>query len=406
MMAQGDVRGHENEDRHAPAHPADGLLTPLDADEQPLLSVVMPTLNEENSVGECLDQAKHAIHELGVSAELVVSDSSTDRTPEIARERGAIVYEPDRPGYGYAYRYAFERARGEYVVMGDADSTYDFERIPALLELVTEGGADIAIGSRLDGEIRDGAMPALHRYVGNPALTWFLNLFYDADVSDAHSGFRVLRRSALEEMDLSADGMELASEMIMEASVRGLEIAELPITYHPREGEATLHSFRDGWRHVRFMLLNAPGYLFSGPGLVIGLLGLALMTVAYADVSLFGATPGVHSMVAGSLLTILGYQVGSFGVFATIAGDPVRNPEDEVTRWFRERFRLEHGGTVGVVLFVLGVSYATLLFWSWVQSGYVQLPSLLDDIVAMTAIVLGAQTVFGSFFLSAIGDDV
>jgi hypothetical protein len=361
-------------------------------------------VNEEEGVGECIERVKMALAELELPGEVVLSDSSTDRTPEIAREMGAIVVEPDEPGYGYAYRYAFERARGEYIVIGDADTTYDFVEIPKLLEPVRDGEADICMGSRLDGEIRPGAMPALHQYIGNPLLTKFLNAFYDAGVSDAHSGFRVFRRGVLEDLDLDTNGMEFASEMIMEAGARDLTIEERPIVYHEREGDATLDSFQDGWRHVRFMLLNAPGYLFSVPGALMTGLGILLMTLSLTDVNIGMFSPGTHTMIGGSLLTLSGAQIGAFGVFATVSSDPIRRPSDPLTTWVVNRVRLEHGATAGALVFAVGVCYVLLMGARWVGSGFTQLPLVMTDIAGMTAVVLGIQVVFSSFFMSAVAD--
>jgi hypothetical protein len=385
-------------------YPAESGLVPADSDTDPVISVVIPTLNEEEGVGECIERVKMALAELELPGEVVLSDSSTDRTPEIAREMGAIVVEPDEPGYGYAYRYAFERARGEYIVIGDADTTYDFVEIPKLLEPVRDGEADICMGSRLDGEIRPGAMPALHQYIGNPLLTKFLNAFYDAGVSDAHSGFRVFRRGVLEDLDLDTNGMEFASEMIMEAGARDLTIEERPIVYHEREGDATLDSFQDGWRHVRFMLLNAPGYLFSVPGTLMTGLGILLMTLSLTDVNIGMFSPGTHTMIGGSLLTLSGAQIGAFGVFATVSSDPIRRPSDPLTTWVVNRVRLEHGATAGALVFAVGVCYVLLMGARWVGSGFTQLPLVMTDIAGMTAVVLGIQVVFSSFFMSAVAD--
>jgi len=357
-----------------------------------------------DGIGECIDGIETALEDLEVTGEIIVSDSSDDRTPEIARERGARVVEPDEGGYGAAYQYGFDHVRGEIVAMGDADTTYDFGELPKLFELVASGEADMAMGSRLDGEIKPGAMPALHQYVGNPLLTRFLNAFYDAGVSDAHSGMRVMTADALEEMRLGTSGMEFASEMIMEAGARDLDIAEEPITYHEREGDATLDSFEDGWRHVRFMLVNAPGYLFSVPGAVLGAVGVLVMAFALFDVQ-FGATSfGIHSMIAASMLTITAFQVVSLGVFSTIAGDPIRKPTDPATTWITENLTLESGVTAGVVLFALGAGYATFLVTQWATSGFTQVPLVMNDIVAFTAISLGMQMVFSSFFLSTIAE--
>ena len=383
---------------------ASSLLLGADSDREPVLSVVMPTMNEEEGIETCLDWVEEAVLELGLPTEIIVSDSSTDRTPEIARERGAIVVEPDQRGYGYAYRYAFERARGEYVVMGDADTTYDFSEIPRLLEHLEAEDADVVMGSRLEGEIEDGAMPPLHQYVGNPLLTTFLNAFYDAEVSDAHSGFRIFRRDTLDELGLETDGMEFASEMIMEAGAQNLDIEEVPIVYHEREGEETLDSFQDGWRHVRFMLVNAPGYLFSVPGLLLGVFGLSIMTVAWSGVTVGGVSLGINSMIAGSLLTIVGYQIGSLGIFATVASDPIQKPADSVTSTLTEQVSLERGATLGLVVFGLGALTAGGLVYRWAANGFTSLGFTKTALSAFTAIVIGLQTVFSSFFLSMIAD--
>jgi len=383
---------------------APNLLVEADSDRRPVLSVVMPTMNEEEGIAMCLDWIEEAILELGLPTEIIVSDSSTDRTPEIARERGAIVVEPDQQGYGYAYRYAFEQARGEYVVMGDADTTYDFSQIPRLLEHLKAEDADMIMGSRLEGEIEDGAMPPLHQYIGNPLLTKFLNGFYDAEVSDAHTGFRVFRRDILDELGLKTNGMEFASEMVMEAGAQGLDIEEVPIVYHKREGEETLESFRDGWRHVRFMLVNAPGYLFSIPGLVLGAFGLLVMTVAWSGLAVGGVSLGINSMIAGSLFTIVGYQVGSLGVFATVASDPIQESSDTITRTLTELVSLERGATAGFVVFGVGVIAAGGLVYQWAANGFTSVGFTMAALGAFTATVIGLQTIFSSFFLSMIAE--
>ena len=380
------------------------LVLEEDSVATPTLTVVMPTLNEEEGIAECIERIQNAFQNLGVQGEILVSDSSTDQTPEIAREMGAIVVEPDQPGYGYAYQYAFERARGEYIAIGDADTTYDFEELPKLYDLVADGDADMAMGSRLEGDILPGSMPKLHQYVGNPGLTAFLNAFYGAGVSDAHSGMRVISKDALEQLDLKTDGMEFASEMIMEAGAQDLTIEEVPITYHPREGEATLESFSDGWRHVRFMLVNAPGYLYSVPGLVMSLLGLLTIGVAFSSLNVGGVTLGPHSMVAGGLMLIVGYQVASLGAFARVAGNPIRKPDDPITNWVLERVNLERGVTIGAAVFLAGAAYTVYLFSQWVLSGFTTLPMFTGDVLAFTAMVLGVQVVFSAFFLSTINN--
>lgn len=382
----------------------DDYIVAADSDITPILSVIMPTLNEQEGIESCLLAIKSAVAKLEVPTEIIVSDSSTDRTPEIAASHGAIVVEPDQPGYGYAYQYAFACARGTYIAIGDADTTYDFEELPKLFKLVSENDADMALGSRLDGEIRPGAMPPLHQYIGNPLLTKFLNTFYDAGVSDAHSGMRVISSEALEQLDLETTGMEFASEMIMEAGEQGLTIEERPITYHEREGEATLDSFRDGWRHVRFMLVNAPGYLFLIPGILFGIFGVSVMLLAQSGLSLNGITLGIHSMIAGSLFTVTGFQALSLGVFSALAADPVRKPSDPITPYVLERVQLEHGIGAGMLFTSIGTGYALFAVLRWINSGFATLPLVQNDIAAFTMIVLGLQFIFNAFFFSAIND--
>ena len=209
-------------------------------------------------------------------------------------------------------------------------------------------------------------------------------------------------RDAYERMSLRSDGMEFASEMIMEAGARDMDIVERPITYHERTGEATLDSFEDGWRHVRFMLLNAPGYLFSVPGLVVGLVGAALMLIAAAGVSLGGANFGVRTLLAGSLSVITGVQVASFGIYATIASDPIRRPTDPVTELVTEHLTLESGVLAGVGLFGLAATYATWMIVQWIVTGYQAVPTISASLLAFTGIVVGMQVVFGSFFVGII----
>ncbi len=383
---------------------SESLLIGPDSVLDPEVSVVMPTMNEEKGVAECIELVKNAVRRSGFRTEVVISDDSIDRTPEIAREKGAIVVEPNEPGYGYAYRYAFEHCRGDYIVIGDADTTYDFEQFPEMLQQVIEGDADMVMGSRLDGEIKDGAMPALHEYVGNPLLTKFLNMFYDAGVSDAHSGFRAFHADMLDELDLKTTGMEFASEMIMDAGARDLTIEEIPITYHEREGEATLESFRDGWRHVRFMLLNAPNYLFLLPGVIVGALGAGLLLSAVFQTSAGGFMLGGNAAIAGSFLFVIGYQATNMGIFATLASDPIQRPNDIVTDTLIEWMSLERISTLGFLLFTVGALYMTMVVFRWISSGFVLLPEVARNVIGLTAMAVGLQTMLNAFFMPAVDD--
>ena len=382
------------------AEDAHSHIVGRDSDVEPVLSVVMPTLNEEEGISVCIEKVRTAVDELAVPTEIVVSDSSTDRTPEIAREMGAIVVEPDRAGYGYAYRYAFERTRGNYVVMGDADTTYDFEQIPRLLDHLEATCADIVMGSRLDGEIRDGAMPPLHRYIGNPVLTRFLNTFYDAGVSDAHSGFRIFTADALDTLELETTGMEFASEMIMEAGAKDLLIEEVPIVYHEREGEENLESIPDGWRHVRFMLVNAPSYLFLLPGALLLLVGTLTLGSGALGLSVGGTGLGTTTTIVGALALIAGFHVSSLGVFATAAADPIKRPSDPVTNWVIERSSTEQFLAIGAAIVTVAAGSLFLVTGPGVGAEAVSLT--VGSIVVLTAFVIGVQSIFSAFFLRAV----
>jgi glycosyltransferase involved in cell wall biosynthesis len=380
----------------------DEYVVGKDSDVTPEISIVLPTLNEEKGVAECITDIKAALAEMEMVGEIIVSDSSTDKTPEIAESMGAIVVTPDVPGYGYAYRYAFAQARGEYVAMGDADTTYDFQDLPRLFEKLVNEDADLVMGSRLEGEIKPDAMPKLHQYIGNTLLTKCLNVFYGSNVSDAHSGFRLFRQDALEQLDLRSDGMEFASEMLVEAISNDLHIVEVPITYHEREGEATLESFSDGWRHVRFMLLNAPPNLFLFPAVVSVAMGVFVFTLAYTNIQ-FGSTSfGIHSMIAASLLTIVGIELTSLGLFADLISPLKKRPQSRITQFAGSQFKLKHGTMSGIVLFGAGGLYALFLAYDAYTSGFSVIPLLQRDLIAFVAIVVGIQITFNSLFFEML----
>ncbi len=369
------------------------------------VSVVIPTKNEEQAVGCCLEKVLKSFRENNIDGEIILADNSTDRTPEIAQSMGARVVTPDRLGYGYAYKYGFAQAKGKYIVMGDADNTYDFEDIPRLLAPLRDGTADMVMGSRLKGKILPGSMPALHKYIGNPMLTGFLNFFFKAGVSDSHSGFRAFTKEAYEEMHLRSTGMEFASEMIIEAARRGIRIKEVPIVYHPRIGESKLSSFSDGWRHLKFMLLYTPKHLFIIPGMLLSAIGFFLMAATALGINI-GYHPGIHTMIFGSLFLIGGYEIATLGLFAGIYGRTKDIIDlDEVTEWIVHNISLERGIKIGLVIFCIGFAYSLWQVIMWVMSGFPSFPWLEQNMVAFTLIIVGLQTVFSSFFLSLIGSD-
>ena len=372
------------------------------------VSVIIPSLNEERTIGVCIEKVKKVFDDHNIKGEIIVSDNSTDRTPEIARALGAKVVTPDKRGYGYAYLYAFKHARGKYIVIGDADNTYDFLEIPKLLEPLRKGEADFVIGSRFKGKILPGAMPWLHKYIGNPLLTWFLNFFFKAGVSDAHSGFRAFTREALQKLKLRCHGMEFASEMIIEAVRRELRIKEVPIIYYPREGESKLSSFSDGWRHLKFMLLYSPKHLFVYPGMILFLFGFVLVLLISAGLSKFGnISLGVHSMIASSLIAISGYQLLLLGLAGIVYAHKADiTSENGIVNALLNKLTLEKGATIGFAIFLIGFVYAAYLVWNWISSGFGNLPLLKQDILAFTLLVVGLQTIFHSFFLSLLSERI
>lgn len=383
----------------------DGLLVSGQSDVSPVLSIVIPTKNEEAAIADCIELCKESILEVGLPTEIIVSDSSTDRTPEIARELGANVVSPTRPGYGNAYLFGFQHVRGEYVAIGDADMTYDFAELPTLLEPVLEGEADMVLGNRLAGEIEQGAMPFLHQYIGNPGLTWILNRLYGGDIGDAHSGFRVMKTEALRSLDLTTGGMEFASEMLIKAKARNLNITEIPISYRQRTGDATLETFRDGWRHIRYMLLNAPVYMLSIPGFALLVLGIIGMAASYFEVSSPGAMMGMHSMIVSGFLIIVGYQAVLFGVCTAVTDAAIRPPDDFITRSFSRHLSLERGFAIGIALFGVGTVYVATQTLGWIGPGLFQPLLIMNNIVGITVAILGLQTVFSAILLSTFSQE-
>jgi len=367
-----------------------------------LVSVVIPCLNEEENIEECVVAARQALDDAGITGEVVVADNaSDDRSAELAAAAGARVVSEPRRGYGSAYLAGFAAAEGTYIVMGDADLTYDFNEIPGFVERL-EGGADLVMGDRMDS-IQPGAMPWLHRYVGNPVLSGFLNLLYKTGVRDAHCGMRALRRDKLEELDLRTPGMEFASEMVINASKRGLVIEQFPIDYHPRGGESKLSTWRDGWRHLRFLLVHSPTHLFLIPGAVMAGIGALIMVIAIAQFDVLARQWGLHAEIAGSLFMIVGLQVISLGLCAHAYGTYFMGEEDSWFDRMRARFNLEHGLLLGAVTAAIGLVIAAVIVVQWISRGFGQLNEERLAILAATLIIAGMQVFFSSFLLSTIG---
>ena len=358
------------------------------------VSVVIPCLNEEAGIVHVVEQARAGLESAGLVGEiLVVDNASEDRSAELARSAGATVVYESRRGYGSAYLAGLAAARGDYVVMADADGTYDLALIGPLVERLRDG-AGMVLGSRFEGTIHPGAMPWSNRYVGNPILTGMLNLLFGARVSDAHCGLRAIRRDVIPQLELSATGMEFASEMVIKAGKRRVRIDEIPIDYHPRIGDSKLSPFSDAWRHIRFMLVYSPAFLFVLPGGIAAAGGLVGLVVLGSMRHLSDNWTGVS--VACAMLTILGVGVIQLGLFARTYGVVYLGEHDERLERGWKRFRLEHGLALAGVTFLIGTAITCASFFDGIKD-----PRL--GVLGLALVTVGVQAAFGSFFLSILG---
>jgi hypothetical protein len=381
--------------------PMPGTASPPAA-EAPLVSVVIPCLNEAETIADCVRAAREGIAGSGLPGEvLVIDNGSSDGTAELAAAAGARVVHERRRGYGSAYLRGFREARGQYLVMGDGDGSYDFGDVPRFVTPLHEGAVDVVMGTRLKGTILPGAMSWSHRWIGNPILSGMLRLFYRTRISDSHCGMRSFSRAALERMGLRTTGMELASEIVVAALRSQLRLAEIPITYHPRGGVSKLNGLRDAWRHVRFMLLFSPSHLFLAPGLLLCVVGALLVALlAGGPRQLFGRVWDYHVLLFGCLAVVLGYNLVLFDLFAksfSIAAGlaPARHWLERLQRGFT----LERGLLLGGLAFVAGGALEAKILLDWVRSGYGPLMAVRGIVVGMTLMVLGSQTAFASFLI-------
>jgi glycosyltransferase involved in cell wall biosynthesis len=376
--------------------------SPAAAQDAPLVSVVIPCLNEAENIEKCVGLALAVLEEHGLAGEVVVADNaSEDGSAELAEAAGAHVVHEPRRGYGSAYLAGFSAARGKYIVMADADLTYDFREIKRFVDEL-EGGADLVMGDRMDS-IQPGAMPWLHRYVGNPLLSGLLNMFFRTGVKDAHCGMRAVRRDVLPRLDLRTTGMEFASEMVIRAAKEKLEITQFPIEYHPRGGESKLSSFRDGWRHLRFLLVHSPTHLFLIPGAVMAAIGLLVTLTVLAQIDVFGRNWYLHSMVAGTLLMVVGTQIIALGLCAHAYGTYFMGEKDAWFDRMRARFKLEHGLLLGGGVLLAGFGLAVAVIITWIDRGFGQLSEERLAVFAAAVIIIGIQVIFSSFLLSILG---
>lgn len=368
------------------------------------LSVVMPCLNEEITVAVCVEKALRTMQQLGIAGEVVVVDNgSTDASVAVAERAGARVLHQPLKGYGNALRKGFAEARGKFILMGDCDDSYDFTDLGRFVERL-RGGADVVMGNRLKGEIKPGAMPWLHRWVGNPGLTGVLNVLFRTGVGDTHCGMRGFRRDALGRLGLQMPGMELASELVIKNAMAGHRVEEIPITLWPdgRNRPPHLRSFRDGWRHLRFMLMCSPTFLFLVPGLVLTVLGLlAIPAAILAGYGVFTDYFGPVFQYTASVVALGGAHLLAFGFLAKLYAGQVnpifRDPRVEKLARF---FNVDRGLIFGLDLILASVAVGLPVFVQWCRTMEVPFPGLW--IFAGTLFMLGVETIFTAFLVGIL----
>jgi glycosyltransferase involved in cell wall biosynthesis len=377
------------------------------------LSVVMPCLNEAETLAVCIRKAFDGMRDAGVSGEVVVADNgSTDGSQEIAEREGARVVPVAAKGYGNALRGGITAAHGKWIIMGDADDSYDFSSIKPFIEKLRDGW-ELVMGCRLPaggGTVMPGAMPWKHRWIGNPALSFIGRLFFRCPAHDFHCGLRAFTKEGFERIDLRTTGMELASELVIKSTLRGLRITEVPITLYPdgRSRAPHLRSWRDGWRHLRFMLLFSPRWLFLIPGFSMASFGLAgFVPLSVGSVAFGKVTLDVGALMGCSLLLLVGFQLICFAIFTRVfvVAEGLLPPNRKLERVL-DAISLEWGLVLGLTFSAIGAAMFGVAVWDWYQTGFGEL-SLGDNlrriIPASTLVMLGVQILFGSFFIGVLG---
>ena len=379
----------------------------------PFYTILMPCLNETETLASCIRKAKQSLNDLDIQGEVLIADNgSTDGSQELARSLGARVVDIPQKGYGWALRGGIEAAAGQFIIMADSDDSYDFSKLGPFVEKL-QAGHDLVMGCRMPwggGTVLPGAMPWKHRWIGNPILSFIGRLFFKCPVTDFHCGLRGFTKAAYLKMDLRTTGMELASEMVIKATLQDMKITEVPITLHPdgRSRPPHLRSWRDGWRHLRFMMLFSPRWLFLIPGISLGAVGgFFLSLLAFQPLSLGPVVLDVNSMLVAAMMLLVGFQLIYSAVFLRIYGftQGFLPDQPQLRVWLR-RITLEKGVITGMFLALTG--FLLLLFASlkWKSTGFGALDpvsSVRQVVPAVTLLTLGVQVVFGSFFLSSLG---
>ncbi len=371
------------------------------------LTIILPCRNEEKALPHCLKQIYYVLKNNNIDAEIIISDSSTDKSPDIAKKFSKYLdiklIKHNKEGYGNAYLSAFPHVSSEYVFMADADASYDFNEIPNFLEALKQNN-DFIIGNRFSSKLKKEVMPWSHKYIGNPVLSGLLRLLYKTKIKDCHCGMRAIKTDSLKRLNLQTTGMEFASEMIVKALKNNLIIKQISITYKERIGKSKLKTISDGWRHLRFMLLYSPLFLFFIPGLFLFLIGISSLAWFYLkNPEILGFTFYIHPMFLSSILTLTGYQLVIFSAFAktySITHLKEKNPSFE--RLYKY-ITIERASILGILIILIGLLIYTTIFTKWMNSNFGELNEIKNSIIALTIITLGIQTIFSSFMLSILG---
>jgi glycosyltransferase involved in cell wall biosynthesis len=371
------------------------------------LTILMPCLNEAETLAACISKAKMFLQKENVHGEILIADNgSTDGSQEIAEQLGARVISVPTRGYGAALKSGIEQAAGRYIIMGDADDSYDFLHLkPFILKL--REGYDLVMGNRFKGGIIEGAMPFLNRYLGNPVLSFVGRIFFKSHIGDFHCGLRGFKRDAFQHLGLQGDGMEFASEMVVKATLKKLSIAEVPIHLYPdgRSRRPHLRPWRDGWRHLRLLLLYSPRWLFMYPGLLLLLSGVALMSALLSGpIEIGRVNLDIHTMLFCGLLMMIGMQSVCFAFFATRIANFHLKLSHAIPKIFHS-LSMEHGLITGVILLLLGGGGVCYSLMVWMHQAFGPLvPTQMMRILipSITVIVLGMQIIFSSFFMSLL----
>ncbi len=366
------------------------------------LSVILPCRNEEQGLDFCIKEIKKVIKENNIDAEIIVSDSSIDKSPEIAKKNNVVLVKHDQVGYGRAYIEGFKRAKGKYIFMADADGSYEFKDIPIFLHYL-KNGYDLVIGDRFKGEMNKQAMPWHHKYIGNPILSGITRFLFNTPIKDIHCGARAIKRGSLEKLHLNTPGMEFATEMMVKASKQHLKIKELPINYRIRKGKSKLNSFSDGWRHLKYMLLFSPMFLFFVPGLFLFLVGLSTLGWLYfGSPEFLGIKLYYHPMFISTALIVLGYQLMILTAFAKIYAYTHLGERSKSLEKLFKHITIERASLAGLLIVAISLLIYIYILSGWINSGFSSLNHIKNSIVAITMFIIGTQTIFSSFMLKIL----